>query len=73
MKAIKCRGVVSYEVLFKVPIPDDMEPYNGIDDLLMRAEEEVCETLPDEIGDYGLVWHINWDTLRFYEEKRGGN
>lgn len=73
MKAIKCRAVVSYDALFKVPIPEDMEPYEDVDDLLSRAEEEVLYTLPEIIGENGLEWHINWDTLRFYEEKKGGN
>lgn len=71
-KTIKCKACVEFEALFEVPIPDDMSPYNGLDDLLMRAEEEATDTLPDIIGDGYLDWHINWDTLRFFELK-GGN
>lgn len=73
MNVIKCKAVISYEALFKVPIPDNMESYEGLDDVLMRAEEEALSTLPDEIGDEILTWHINWDTVRFFEDKERGS
>ena len=68
---IKCRASVAFETEFGIMVPKDINEYGTIDELIETAEEEACASLPDIIGDSGLTWEINWDTLRFYERKRG--
>ena len=68
---IKCRASVTFESEFGIMVPEDISEYGTLDELIEAAEDEACSVLPDEIGDNRLMWEINWDTLRFYERKRG--